>query len=298
MRVPHTYTGVLLMTLSRSDRPYGSFPGPGRPAPPEPEAQMPAPKPRLRTRIWRRLSAPLAIAALLFATWILVGAVQEGGFRALEAAEGIPAPTATPPLAALVYAHIQPSVVQVIGTNAAGEPSSGAGVIIDEMADILTSLHVVADARTITVRFFDGTEARADVAATLPDKDIAVLRPRNAPAQVVPATMGDPSRLAIGSPAFVIGHPFGLTGSLSAGVISGLDRSMTAPGLAKPLTGLIQFDAAVNPGNSGGPLVDANGEVVGIVTGLVNPAGQKVFSGVGFAVTIDQAAGALGMPID
>ncbi len=73
---------------------------------------------------------------------------------------------------------------------------------------------------------------------------------------------------------------------------------MTAPGLAAPLTGLIQFDAAVNPGNSGGPLVDANGEVVGIVTGLVNPAGQKVFSGIGFAVTIDQAAGALGQPLD
>jgi S1-C subfamily serine protease len=110
--------------------------------------------------------------------------------------------------------------------------------------------------------------------------------------------MGDPGRLAIGSPAFVIGHPFGLTGSLSAGVISGLDRSLNVPGKSAPLTGLIQFDAAVNPGNSGGPLVDENGEVVGIVTGLVNPAGQKLFSGVGFAVTIDQAAGALGLPPD
>jgi S1-C subfamily serine protease len=166
------------------------------------------------------------------------------------------------------------------------------------MADILTSLHIVAGAKTITVRFSDGTEARAEITATLVDKDIAVLRPASAPAKIVPATLGDPSRLAIGAPAFVIGHPFGLSGSLSAGVISGLDRSMSAPGLAKPLTGLIQFDAAVNPGNSGGPLVDANGEVVGIVTGLVNPAGQRVFSGVGFAVTIDQAANALGVPPD
>ena len=285
------------MTLSRSDRPYGSFPGPGKPAP-EPEPVAPSPKPRLRTRIWRRLSAPLAIAALLFATWILVGAVREGGFRALDAADALPTPTATPPLAALVYAHIQPSVVQVIAMTASGEPSSGAGVIIDDMADILTSLHIVADARSITVRFYDGTEARADIGATLPDKDIAVLRPVNGPAKVIPATMGDASRLVIGAPAFVVGHPFGLTGSLSAGVISGLDRTIGAPGLAKPLTGLIQFDAAVNPGNSGGPLVDENGEVVGIVTGLVNPAGQKVFSGVGFAVTIDQAAGALGIPPD
>lgn len=285
------------MTTSRSDRPYGAFPGPGHSAP-EPESTPPASRPRLVARIWRRVSAPLAIAALLFATWILVGAIQEGGFRALDAAQATATPTATPPLAALVYARIQPSVVQVSATNASGEPSSGAGVIIDEMADVLTSLHIVAGASTITVRFFDGTEARADVAATLPDRDIAVLRPQSAPARIVPATIGDPSRLAIGAPAFVIGHPFGLTGSLSSGVISGLDRSMTAPGLTAPLTGLIQFDAAVNPGNSGGPLVDANGEVVGIVTGLVNPAGQKVFSGVGFAVTIDQAAGALGMPID
>jgi putative serine protease PepD len=285
------------MTPFRSDRPYGSFPGPGKPVP-APEPVAPAPRPRLRARVWRRISAPLAVASLLFATWILVGAVQEGAFRAFESAEAIPTPAATPPLAAAVYAHIQPSVVQVIATSAAGEPSTGAGVIIDDMASILTSLHIIADAKTITVRFYDGTEARADVAMTLADKDIAVLRPMSGPAKLVPATMGDPGRLAIGSPAFAIGHPFGLTGSLSAGVISGLDRSITAPGLAKPLTGLIQFDAAVNPGNSGGPLVDANGEVVGIVTGLVNPAGQKVFSGVGFAVTIDQAAGALGMPVD
>jgi S1-C subfamily serine protease len=285
------------MTPTRSDRPYGSFPGSGRPAA-EPESVPVAPKTRLRTRIWRRISAPLLLASLLFATWMLVGAMQTGGLRALDSAQAQPTPEATPPLAAAVYAHVQPSVVQVIARGAAGEPSTGAGVIVDDMADIITSLHIVAEATSITVRYYDGTESPAVVATTLVDKDIAVLRPMNAPANLVPATLGDPSRLAIGSPAFVIGHPFGLVGSLSAGVISGLDRSMSAPGLAKPLTGLIQFDAAVNPGNSGGPLVDANGEVIGIVTGLVNPAGQRVFSGVGFAVTIDQAAGALGTPPD
>ena len=227
-----------------------------------------------------------------------MGAVTTGGLRAIDEAEVQPTPTATPPLGAQVYAAVQPSVVQVIAIGASTEPSSGAGVIVDDMAHILTSLHIVANARTITVRFYDATEATAEIAASLPEKDIAVLRPTNGPAKLVPATMGDPGRLAIGSPAFVVGHPFGLTGSLSAGVVSGLDRSMIAPGLAQPLTGLIQFDAAVNPGSSGGPLVDDRGEVVGIVTGLVNPAGQKIFSGVGFAVTIDQAAGALGMPPD
>jgi S1-C subfamily serine protease len=235
---------------------------------------------------------------MLALTFILVGAVQTGGLRALESVQEQPTPTPTPPLAALVYAHVAPSVVQVVATSATGESSTGAGVIVDDQADILTSLHIVANAKTVTVRFSDGSEASAQVTTTLPDKDIAVLKPASAPAKLVPATMGDPSRLAVGAPAFVIGHPFGLTGSLSAGVVSGLDRSISAPALAKPLTGLIQFDAAVNPGNSGGPLVDANGEVVGIVTGLVNPAGQRVFSGVGFAVTIDQAAGALGLPPD
>src|SRR5438105_1378966 len=125
---------------------------------------------------------------------------------------------------------------------------------------------------------------RERIVARLRARDIAVLRALAPPAQFQPATLGNPGSLSIGDPAFVIGHPFGLTGSLSTGVISGLGRSMTAPNLSQPITGLIQFDAAVNPGNSGGPLVDQKGDVVGIVTGLVNPAG-KVFSGVGFAVT-------------
>jgi len=252
----------------------------------------------LRVRIWRRVAAPLALAAMLVLSWQLVDAVKTGAITSLESAQEQPTPAPTPPLAAAVYAQVAPSVVQVTGTTSGSEPSSGAGVIVDEQGDILTSLHIVNGTTRITVRFADGTESRAEIIGTLPDKDIAVLHPQTPPAKVVVATMGDPSRLAIGSPAFVIGHPFGLTSSLSAGVVSGLDRSMTAPGLAKPLTGLIQFDAAVNPGNSGGPLVDANGEVVGIVTGLVNPAGQRVFSGVGFAITIDQAAGALGLPPD
>jgi S1-C subfamily serine protease len=285
------------MTTSRSDRPYGSFPGSGNETP-EPVQPPPPPRPRLRTRIWRRIATPLAVLALVTMSWGLVSAVQTGALRTLDAVQRLETPAPTPPLAAAVYEHIAPSVVQIVAVSAAGENSTGAGVIVDDQADILTSLHVVKDARSITVRFADGTESRAEVVASLADKDIAVLHPESAPAQVIPATLGDPGRLAIGSPAFVIGHPFGLTGSLSAGVISGLDRSMSAPGLEKPLTGLIQFDAAVNPGNSGGPLVDSNGEVVGIVTGLVNPAGQRVFSGVGFAVTIDQAAGALGIPPD
>jgi len=127
---------------------------------------------------------------------------------------------------------------------------------------------------------------------------IAALRPANTPAQLQAATLGNPSALKIGDDAIVVGNPFSLTRSLSTGVISGLDRSVQAPNQGRTLTGLIQFDAAVNPGSSGGPLVNRDGEVVGIVTGLVNPTGQPAFSGVGFAVTIDTAASALGVPPD
>ncbi len=267
----------------------------------------PPPRPRLLTRAWRHLAAPVALVGLVAVSWVLVGAIQTGALRTLDSVEKITTPAPNPPLAALVYAHVAPSVVQVNatgdGTGSAGSTpstssSGGAGVIVDEQAHILTSLHILSGARIITVRFADGTESRAEIVASLPEKDIAVLRPYSTPAKVVPATLGDPGRLAIGAPAFAVGHPFGLVGSLSAGVVSGLDRSISAPGLQKPLTGLIQFDAAVNPGSSGGPLVDANGEVVGIVTGLVNPAGERVFSGVGFAVPIDAAAAALGIPPD
>ncbi|MGH2491924.1 MAG: trypsin-like peptidase domain-containing protein [Candidatus Limnocylindria bacterium] len=283
------------MTLSRSDRPYGQFPRDDTPEPaPSPETPRRVP---LRERVVARLRAPLALVSLLALSWYLVSAVQTGGLVALRAEQEQPTPEPTPQLAAAVYQHVAQSVVQVTARSASGEPSSGAGVIVDDMADILTSLHIIDGATGITVKFNDGTTSAVEIVARLPDRDIAVLRALTPPAQFQPATLGNPGSLTIGDPAFVIGHPFGLSGSLSIGVISGLDRSMTAPNLSQPITGLIQFDAAVNPGSSGGPLVDQRGDVVGIVTGLVNPAG-KVFSGVGFAVTIDSASAGLGIPPD
>lgn len=281
---------------SRSDRPYGQFPRGD--APPEPTAAPEPPRrPSLRDRIASRVRGPLSLVALLALTWFLVSAVQTGGLTALRAEQEQRTPEPTPQLAAAVYQHVSQSVVQVTARGPNGEPSSGAGVIVDEMADILTSLHIIDGASGITVRFADGTSSPVEIVAALPDRDIAVIRALAPPDQFQVATMGNPGSLSIGDHAFVVGHPFGLTGSLTTGVISGLDRAMTAPGLAQPITGLIQFDAAVNAGSSGGPLVDQRGEVVGIVTGLVNPAG-KVFSGVGFAVTIDAASAGLGIPPD
>jgi len=281
------------MTLSRSDRPYGQFPRGNGPEP----APAPEPSPRLplRERVARRLRAPLAFLSLVALTWFLVSAVQTGGLVALRAEQEQPTPEPTPLLSVAVYQHVAPSVVQVVARSQGAQPNTGAGVIVDDMAHILTSLHIVDGSGDVKVTFSDGTVSPAEIVARLPDRDIAVVRALAPPAQFQPATLGNPGRLQVGDHAFVIGHPFGLTGSYSTGVISGLDRSMTAPGLAQPITGMIQFDAAVNAGSSGGPLVDQNGDVVGIVTGLVNPAG-KVFSGVGFAVTIDAAGAGLGIP--
>lgn len=207
--------------------------------------------------------------------------------------------SATPPpaLASRVYAQIQPSLVQVetkiLGTDGKEEGGRGAGVIIDDNAQVLTSLHVVKDAIEIQVLFMDGTRSEAQIVTTQPENDIALLKPLQAPNQFAPAVMGNSSGLNIGDQVFAVGSPFGLTGSESAGIVSGLNR-VYHPATGQQLDKMIQFDAAVNPGNSGGPLVDRNGEVVGIVTGLLNPTDQNFFVGIGFAVPIEAASSAAG----
>ena len=123
-----------------------------------------------------------------------------------------------------------------------------------------------------------------------------MVRATTPPAKIVPATLGNPGAVRQGSEAYALGSPFGLYGSVSAGVISGLDRSFTMRDSGRTLTGLIQIDAAVNPGNSGGALVDRDGRLIGIVTALVNPTQDEVFVGIGLAVPIDVAGGAAGLP--
>ena len=276
---------------TRADRPYGSFPRGHHDVAADPGAQPEPPKARIRTALRRALpwTAVLAGPALLVAISMAPAPRPE---------EAQPSATPTPAMSQ-VYAKVAPSVVQVKALRADGTlTDSGSGVVIDDAGDILTSLHVVQNAQSLTVVFADGTESPAVVISQVPESDIAALRPSTPPVQLQPATLGNPSSLHIGDDAIVIGNPFALTRSLSTGVISGLDRSVQAPNQGRTLTGLIQFDAAVNPGSSGGPLVNRDGEVVGIVTGLVNPTGQPAFSGVGFAVTIDTAASALGVPPD
>lgn len=216
--------------------------------------------------------------------------------------------SATPPPAFSVGVHraIMPSFV-LIETQSEGDKGSsdesksghglGSGVVINEQGAILTSLHVVKDASEIKVTFADGTESPAQVVNAQPENDIAVLMALKPPAQIIPATLGNPGSLRVGDEVYAVGNPLGLYGSLSAGVVSGLQRSFKPDSAGgAELKELIQFDAAVNPGNSGGPLLNRYGQVVGIVAALVNPSGDDSFSGIGFAVPINVAGGGAGMP--
>lgn len=211
--------------------------------------------------------------------------------------------SATPPPArsAQVFRAILPSFVLIeVKKEAQNDDDSseglGSGVIVNDAGDILTSLHVVADATEITLFFADGTESSAEITVEQPEKDIAVLRATQPPAQIIPAVLGNPNALRIGDEAYVVGNPFGLYASMSTGVISGFDRSFKPEKGEYRLEGLIQIDAAVNPGNSGGPLVNRYGQVVGIITGLINPSDDEVFIGIGFAMPIDVAAAGAGLP--
>ena len=131
-----------------------------------------------------------------------------------------------------------------------------------------------------------------------PQDDIAVLQASQLPAQLVPATIGNLNAMKVGDEAYAVGNPFGLFNSMTAGIISGFNRSFTLPGSNQQIAGLIQIDAAVNPGNSGGPLLNRAGQVIGIVEGLANPTGQDVFIGISFAVPINVAGGGFGSPPD
>jgi putative serine protease PepD len=210
-------------------------------------------------------------------------ASSPGPTKATATAGPSPTPTPTPSLTVpAIYQLAAPSVV----TIRAGR-GLGSGIIVADNGAILTADHVVAGSGTISVTFADGTVTNATVATANKKTDIAMLSPAKLPQVVVPATLGGGAD--VGASVVAIGNPLGLTDSVSAGVVSGLDR--TANTDTGKRTGLIQFDAAVNPGSSGGPLLDSRGMVIGIVVALGEPAGQDAFAGIGFAVPIGAALG-------
>jgi S1-C subfamily serine protease len=176
------------------------------------------------------------------------------------------------------------------------EQGVGTGVVIIDKGIILTNLHVVSGADRIKVIFSDGLEAAASITGAQPENDLAVLQASKIPDDMIAATMRSTADLAPGDRVLAVGFPFGIGPSASGGIVSGLKRAFRSPEGKQEMSNLIQFDAAANPGNSGGPLVTMDGEVVGIVTAILNPTPARTFLGIGFAVPIENAATAAGLP--
>lgn len=301
---------------SRSRRP-GTIAGPrkaesrttahaARPAADETPAAPPKPVPKWKRFVARypramQFAASTAAAVAIIAIYTSFTAPQKLTQRDIDAAvlHTLEKQPLAPSRAALAYDVIRPSVVRVnqVGLDEGEdtEKAVGTGVVIDESGVILTNIHVVAGAERVTVTFVDGTKSDAHVMAVQPEDDLAVLKVDTVPDDLKPATLRSTKGLRLGDEVVAVGNPFGIGPSVSSGVISGLRRDYITPKGKKVLSNLIQFDAAANPGNSGGPLVTVDGEVVGIVTAILNPTDQRVFIGIGFAVPIENAAAAAGL---
>jgi len=267
-----------------------------------------------RASALRRFAARYDRALLVLAGALMMGlalfALQRGGSgqRALTQADIDKAVLHTlatktlPSPAAKAAEAVRPSVVRVRGV-APGERGDadldegvGSGVVIVDTGVILTNLHVVTGSEKVLVEFADGHEADATVISMKPEHDLAVLQARSLPKDgVAAATLRSTGDLQPGDQVVAVGFPFGIGPSVSSGVVSGLEREFRSPQGRRQLTNLIQFDAAANPGNSGGPLVTMEGEVVGIVTAILNPGRESTFIGIGFAVPIENAAAGVGI---
>lgn len=231
----------------------------------------------------RVLIAGLAVVVALLVTIAVLATIVSGGTTAPGGRAAAPRPTPTPSASLTVpaiYQRVAPSVVLVRTGH-----ELGTGLVVADNGTILTANHVIAGGGAISVTFADGTTAGATVVGTTPKLDIATLVPQKLPQVVVPATLGGGA--SVGATVVAIGNPLGLADSVSSGVISGLGR--TAETANGTFSGLIQFDASVNPGSSGGPLLDANARVIGIVVSIASPAHQDAFAGIAFAVPIGAA---------
>jgi S1-C subfamily serine protease len=276
------------------------------------DSQPAVEKPRISA--WRRLytrhEKPLMlIAGALIAFGIVMGHaaltppaaritqedIDEAVARTLET-KPVPSP------AIKAYQAVRASIVRVraIGDGLEFDEyargATGSGVVIIDRGVILTSLHVVAGSSRVLVMFEDGLEADAEIVSQQPENDLAVLQAKQVPDDLHAATLRSAKSLIEGDHVTAVGFPFGIGPSVSSGVISGLKREYQSPGGERRLSNLIQFDAAANPGSSGGPLVNAAGEVIGIVTAILSAGEKAGFSGIAFAVPIETAAGAAGLP--
>jgi S1-C subfamily serine protease len=271
--------------------------GDGPPPSPEPEPpqrRWTMPGPALRRKL---LIGALAVWAVAITALVVFRSPAEEKAPATAQPAAAPSASDAPLTVSQVYQTVLPSVVRITSTGKAttanartmAESATGTGVIVNANGTILTAAHVIDDAVAIKITYADGTSSAAAVAGQDDKQDIATLTPAQLPDTLVPATLG--GSLQVGDDVVAIGNPLGLTASTSSGVVSGLGRSMSRES-GGDITGLIQFDAAVNPGSSGGPLINDRGQVAGIVVALANPTDAGTFIGIGFAVPIGAALGA------
>lgn len=262
-----------------------------------------------------RLTVAAALTSAIVGAVIAIAAVQlwPGGNEGAQPAEPVSAgsaPSASGPdistsgqaslssdclSAAEIYGQLRPAVVQITSTARGRNPFGpeaegvGSGIIIDEQGYILTNYHVIAEADNLEVRFADGTAVSADLVGRDPGNDLAVIRANVSDEELTPAPLGDSDAVQVGDPVLAIGNPFNLEGTLTQGIVSALGRTFAPGGSTRPIRNMIQTDASVNPGNSGGPLLNCQGEVIGVNTLLENPTGESVNVGVAFAVPINTA---------
>jgi putative serine protease PepD len=290
---PSSDPGHLWPDDAGSDPPDGA----GRPAPP-------AGRPRRRRPLALLLVASAVLGGASTAGVLAAAGLTGGGSTTtttvLERAGG--ATTGASGLdAQAVYASASAGVVDITvhSQTAAGPatpfggaqpqsqtPASGTGFVVDGHGHIVTAAHVVDGATSITVKFQDGTSRQAKVLGKDDATDVAVIRVDPAGLTLHPLALGSSASVGVGAPVAAIGDPFGYERSLSTGIVSGVDRTVQAPN-GFTVAHAIQTDAAMNPGNSGGPVLDANGRVVGIADQIATDGNAEQSSGVGFAVPID-----------
>ena len=221
---------------------------------------------------------------------IYAGTTGSSGSKPTSVVASVPAQPAATTTTGLVqlYKNVSPGVVDITVQTAQGggfgdqqATAEGSGFVIDTNGDIITNQHVVAGATSITVRFQNGKTAKATLVGTDPSTDIAVVKVNVDSSQLQPLTFGDSSTVQVGQPVAAIGSPFGLPESLTSGIVSALNRTITAPNNFS-ISGAIQTDAAINHGNSGGPLFNASGQVIGVNAQIESDGGGN--EGVGFAI--------------
>ena len=165
-----------------------------------------------------------------------------------------------------------------------GQKGAGSGFVWDAAGHIVTNFHVIQGATTVYVQLDAGDPREARVIGGAPDYDIAVVRLRDMPAKLTPIPLAVSKDLQVGQATFAIGNPFGLSRTLTTGIVSALERRLPTAG-GREVRGVIQTDAAINPGNSGGPLLDSSGRLIGVTTAIISESGA--FAGIGFAIPVD-----------